>query len=161
MLRGMQSRGNSASVVSKEGELATTLGICQIGSLSEKTTTSLREYCRVHDSAFYSEDQKKNPNPYLAETPDALYDSPGAFALIGLFGDVPVIARDPLGLKPLYWGEGDDGNYCFASLIGSLKRIGIEDPKPVGPGTVTECHDSGLVASTKYRLSKPEQVKIL
>jgi asparagine synthase (glutamine-hydrolysing) len=44
----------------------------------------------------------------------------GMFAFVFTDGKSVLAARDPLGIKPLYWGRGRDGELCFASEIKSL-----------------------------------------
>ncbi|MCE7985146.1 MAG: asparagine synthase B [Caldilinea sp. CFX5] len=51
----------------------------------------------------------------------ALLDGMFAFAILG--GDDLFLARDPLGIKPLYTGLGSDGTRYFASEIKALAQV--------------------------------------
>lgn len=53
--------------------------------------------------------------------PECVKRLDGMFA-IAIWGEGPglFLARDPLGIKPLYWGEDADGNVLFASEIKAL-----------------------------------------
>ncbi|MEM3516604.1 MAG: asparagine synthetase B [Candidatus Bathyarchaeia archaeon] len=66
-----------------------------------------------------------------------LKKSDGAYVLAIFLNDKLFVARDPLGLKPLYyWGENDF--YIFSSEKKALWRIGIKEPKSFPPGVVAE-----------------------
>ena len=54
--------------------------------------------------------------------PDCVELLDGMFAFAILQGDELFMARDPLGIKPLYWGERD-GMFYFASEIKSLSLV--------------------------------------
>jgi asparagine synthase (glutamine-hydrolysing) len=44
----------------------------------------------------------------------------GIFAFAGMHGDDWLVARDPVGIKPLYWGRDAAGNLWFASELKAL-----------------------------------------
>jgi asparagine synthase (glutamine-hydrolysing) len=46
-----------------------------------------------------------------------------AIALVDTLGEVLYLARDPFGIKPLYWRELPDGTLIFASEVTPLARI--------------------------------------
>jgi len=56
---------------------------------------------------------------YLKYGPDCVQYLRGMFALAIMKDDELFMARDPLGIKPLYCGNGKDG-FCFASEIKAL-----------------------------------------
>lgn len=53
---------------------------------------------------------------YDSQGPDFVRDLDGSFALAIASGDESFIARDPLGIAPLYYGECE-GRLCFASEV--------------------------------------------
>lgn len=63
-----------------------------------------------------------------ASLPDAvesaLGDIDGEYAIAVMDQDTAVLARDPLGVKPLYYGHGDDG-FAFASEQKALWSAGL------------------------------------
>ncbi len=69
---------------------------------------------------------------YGEEGPDAFSRLDGPFALALLDGDDLVLARDPLGLAPLYYGIVD-GRLCFASELKALHGL-ADDIRPFPPG---------------------------
>ncbi|MBU4535411.1 MAG: asparagine synthase (glutamine-hydrolyzing) [Euryarchaeota archaeon] len=69
----------------------------------------------------------------LKRTMDEL-DGDYAFAL--LKGDEMVVARDPVGVKPLYYGEIPSKYWAFASERKALWQIGIKEVHSLRPGHV-------------------------
>lgn len=69
----------------------------------------------------------------LKRTMDEL-DGDYAFALIK--GDELVVARDPVGVKPLYYGEIPSKYWAFASERKALWKIGIKEVHALLPGHV-------------------------
>jgi len=69
---------------------------------------------------------------YENEGPDVLARLNGPFAVALLDGDDLVLARDPLGQAPLYYGT-IDGKTCFASEIKALQEV-AEDVRLFPPG---------------------------
>jgi asparagine synthase (glutamine-hydrolysing) len=69
---------------------------------------------------------------YDQEGPDVLALLNGPFALALLDGDDLILARDPLGQAPLYYGTVD-GRTCFASEIKALQEL-TDDIRAFPPG---------------------------
>ena len=69
---------------------------------------------------------------YLKYGPDCVELLRGMFAFAIVRGEELFMARDPLGIKPLYCGNGNDGFY-FASEIKALV-IGTDDIYEFPPG---------------------------
>ncbi len=86
---------------------------------------------------------------------DGLFRFPGAFAFLGKTKQGLAAGRDPLGQKPLYWGRDENGDYAFASLKFALERVGVRDPRAVGPGEVVNVTSQGESVSTNHLLYKP------
>lgn len=56
----------------------------------------------------------------------------GDFAFVWSDGDRLLVARDPIGVRPLFYGIAKDGTYGFASEIKVLKNFEIVDIFPPG-----------------------------
>lgn len=46
-----------------------------------------------------------------------------------------MLARDPVGIKPLFYGISDDG-FGFASEQKALRKVGFKDIRPLPPGSI-------------------------
>jgi asparagine synthase (glutamine-hydrolysing) len=62
---------------------------------------------------------------YREQGPDAVRELDGMFALAIFDEDNCLLARDPIGIKPLYYGYVDDTFY-FASELGAMSLAGVE-----------------------------------
>lgn len=49
----------------------------------------------------------------------------GVFACAVIDGERLILARDTVGVRPLYWGNTTEGNFCFASEMKAL--VGVAD----------------------------------
>ena len=59
----------------------------------------------------------------------------GAFACAVGDGDELILARDGVGIRPLYWGHTDSGDMCFASELKALVGV-AEDVDEIRPATI-------------------------
>jgi asparagine synthase (glutamine-hydrolysing) len=59
----------------------------------------------------------------------------GEYAFAYYDGEGVMLARDPVGIKPLYYGTGEDG-FGFASEKKALTRAGILEIKALPPGHI-------------------------
>ena len=66
----------------------------------------------------------------------------GVFALAIQDGDGVLLARDTVGVRPLYWGTTQAGNLCFASEAKALVGL-ADDVMELTPAT-TYCSKTGL-----------------
>jgi asparagine synthase (glutamine-hydrolysing) len=162
MLHAMQARGTvKEPVVSgKVGDRAVSFGICHQGNLLGGQIQGSGKSVRVVDGVFFSKKAGAMPDFSVLSEIASLFGSPAAFAFLGMLRGAVVAARDPLGLKPLYWGSGDNGDYGFASLIAPLRNVDIADPKPVDAGRVIELHDSSPEVSATHAFARPEEIQI-
>ena len=62
----------------------------------------------------------------------------GAFAAVVRAGDEVVLARDAVGIRPLYWGRDGEGSLVFASELKALVGVATE---------VHELHPSTILSS--------------
>ncbi len=162
MLHAMQARGTFKEPVVSGlmGDRAISFGICHHGNLLGSEIQRSDKSVRILDGVFFSQKTDVMPDSSVLDDTASLFGSPAAFAFLGMIRGVVVAARDPLGLKPLYWGRDDNQNYGFASLIAPLRNVGIVDPKPVDPGRAIELLDSGPEVSVTHALAKPEEIEI-
>ena len=63
---------------------------------------------------------------YQEKGPECVKELDGMFALAIFDGDDFMLARDPIGIKPLYYGYVDDKMY-FASELGAMTLAGVEE----------------------------------
>ncbi|MDY6861991.1 MAG: asparagine synthetase B [Thermodesulfobacteriota bacterium] len=77
----------------------------------------------------------------------------GMYTLAVTDGDSIVIARDPIGKKPLYYIKNDRVTY-FASEKKALWN-GKEDPKRLNPGDLLFINDSGASIHEGFHLQSP------
>jgi asparagine synthase (glutamine-hydrolysing) len=63
---------------------------------------------------------------YKEKGPECVEELDGMFAFALFDGDDFMLARDPIGIKPLYYGYVDDKMY-FASELGAMTLAGVEE----------------------------------
>ena len=66
----------------------------------------------------------------------------GVFACAIQDGDGVLLARDAVGVRPLYWGTTKAGDFCFASEAKAL--VGLADDVTELPPATTYCSKTGL-----------------
>lgn len=72
----------------------------------------------------------------------------GVFALVLKDGDDYVVARDPYGVRPLYWARAASGEYVFGSERKSL--LGFADVQEFPPGEVWILRGGGHAVRSVY-----------
>jgi amidophosphoribosyltransferase len=103
------------------------------GSIFQSTSDTelmLHLISRSRQSNFYDS---------LTET---LLQLQGAYSLSMLHNDSLLAVRDPLGFRPLYWGE-KNGIIVFASETCGLDILKIDNYRPVKPGEMVVCQKGG------------------
>jgi len=83
----------------------------------------------------------------------------GAYAFAAIVGDRLVLGRDPLGLIPLYYGEGR-GFYAAASERKALWAVGVKDVKSFPPGYVAYFSAGGYSLKPVRVLTKPKRRRV-
>lgn len=63
---------------------------------------------------------------YQEKGPDCVRDLDGMFAFALYHGDTFMLARDPIGIKPLYYGY-KNGNFYFSSELGAMSLSGVSE----------------------------------
>lgn len=70
---------------------------------------------------------------YREKGPESVKELDGMFAFALFDGDNYMLARDPIGIKPLYYGYVDNKLY-FASELGAMSLAGVETAYEFPPG---------------------------
>jgi len=83
----------------------------------------------------------------------------GSYALAVMQGDRIAIARDPVGVKPLYWGENQEF-FAFASERKAMWRIGVSYVRAFPPGHVAVMTRRRSFLIPSLTLSKPKTISI-
>ncbi len=63
---------------------------------------------------------------YEEKGPECVKELDGMFAFALFDGDDFMMARDPIGIKPLYYGQGN-GNLYFTSELGAMTLAGVDE----------------------------------
>ncbi|MFC2018002.1 hypothetical protein ACFLTQ_01700 [Chloroflexota bacterium] len=71
---------------------------------------------------------------YQEVGPDCVYDLDGMFAFAIWDGNDFMLARDPIGIKPLYYGYIDSKMY-FSSELGAMSLLLSLEPSEIWPAT--------------------------
>ena len=125
MLGIIRYRGEKdMSIFEKEG---TTLGIVW----NESENESVREFLDAGEAGYYN-----SPGNYTRVRPDN-----GNF----------VLTRDELGVAPLYYGNDNKGNICFASEIKALLPV-TKEINEMPPGHILERNELQSVFSIKHEI---------
>lgn len=103
---------------------------------------------------------EENYSKALVETVKAtLPQLNGVYAFAILRGSEIVVARDPVGVKPLYLGENEEF-VAFASERKALWKIGIRKVEPLLPGYVASLTKEGHSIYPALTLMKPRIEKL-
>jgi len=83
----------------------------------------------------------------------------GSYAFAVMRGERIAIARDPVGVEPLYWGENQEF-FAFASERKAMWRIGVGCVRAFPPGHVAVMTKRRSVLIPSLTLSKPKTISI-
>ena len=81
----------------------------------------------------------------------------GDFAIVIIHGPNIHIARDRVGVRPLFYGITDSGNFSVASYARALMGY-CSDVKQLAPSMVTYYGKTGLTVTSAYRLAVHESI---
>jgi asparagine synthase (glutamine-hydrolysing) len=70
---------------------------------------------------------------YEVQGPECVRELDGMFAFALFDDETFMLARDPIGIKPLYYGYSDGAMY-FASELGAMSLAGVAEPHEFPPG---------------------------
>jgi len=91
--------------------------------------------------------------------PRVLPQLDGAYTFAVMRGDRIAIARDPVGVKPLYWGENQEF-FAFASERKAMWRIGVSNVTPFLPSHIAVMTRRRSILIPSLTLSKPKTISI-
>ncbi len=161
MLRSMRRRGRiTRSVISQAEGAYIGIGICENAPVASQRHRSSGSLTVAMDGFFY--DEEENVDEVLRgrnlEGLSKILALPGAFSFVAATDRNLVAGRDPVGQKPLYYGEGAQGTAAFASLRTALINIKVKNPQPVPPGTVLVSSTGGIEpADDSFRLKQESE----
>lgn len=90
---------------------------------------------------------------YEERGPECVRELDGMFAFALFDNDSFMLARDPIGIKPLYYGYHDDVMY-FASELGAMSLAGVAEPYEFPPGHYYTPEDGFVVYYTVPQVAK-------
>jgi len=102
----------------------------------------------LFDGDIYNERQGEKSDAQVALELYKKYGRTFASRLEGVFacaiqeGDGVLLARDAVGVRPLYWGTTKESDFCFASEAKAL--VGLADDVTELPPATTYCSKTGL-----------------
>lgn len=129
------------------------IGICNNPASPNRGFSVDGNHATALDGFFY--EQQHEAKMRLGR-PWSLFSLPGAFSFLSHADNGIAAGRDPLGQKPLYFGAGLGNLTAFASLKKGLDGVGVENPRPVPPGTVFSGSEKGFVpVDGLYQLKRP------
>lgn len=103
-------------------------------------------------------EEKKAADP-LSPVSASMRQIDGVYAFAVMKNGQIALARDPVGVKPLYWGENED-LFAFASERKALWRVGVREATAFPPGHVGIISSEGLTISLALILQKPPPVDL-
>ena len=90
---------------------------------------------------------------YEERGPECVRELDGMFAFALFDNDSFMLARDPIGIKPLYYGYHDDVMY-FASELGAMSLAGVAEPHEFPPGHYYTPEDGFVAYYTVPQVAK-------
>lgn len=128
---------------------------------------SLENATFVFEGTMYSSVQKealdaqiaKNPQHCESQLQTLIEKAEGDYSVFVVNKDWIAVARDPMGIQPLYYGENKD-YAAIASNRKALWQIGIEKPVTFPPGNLAFVNKEGFKFKPIKGLSYPEQKPI-
>lgn len=150
MLRTIAHRGPDETATCQVGQLALAVGAA---ALSAARGSGL---ARGGDAAVAFDGEIYNPRPQGTADAQVVLEAyrkhgrtfaahlKGVFACAVFDGQELLLARDSVGVRPMYWGRTPNGNVAFASEAKAL--VGVSDNVQELPPATTWSSRSGLAA---------------
>ena len=98
--------------------------------------------------------EEKKTTDLLSPVSTAMRQLDGVYAYAVMKNRQVALAHDPVGVKPLYWGENEE-LFAFASERKALWRIGLKEATVFPPGHVGIISSGGRAISPALTLQKP------
>ena len=135
------------------------LALCHNGNLSN--SIRLRRKLELRGCIFqttsdtevisYILTQKRLETPSIEEALEKTMDIlEGAYSLVMTSPSKLIACRDPLGMRPLVYGETEDGCIVFASESCALDAVGARLIRDVRPGEILICDENGVRSLTAH-----------
>lgn len=129
------------------------LALCHNGNLTN--SSKLRRELELKGCIFqttsdtevisYIITRKRLEKPSIESALEAAMDEiKGAYSLVLTSPTKLMACRDPLGMRPLVYGQTDDGSYVFASETCALTAVGAKLIRDVKPGEIIVIDGSGI-----------------
>jgi len=103
--------------------------------------------------------EEKKATDLLSPVSTAMRQLDGVYAFAVMKDRQVALARDPVGVKPLYWGENEE-LFAFASERKALWRVGVKEATAFPPGHVGIISSGGRTISPALTLQKPPLVHL-
>jgi len=146
MLNTLKHRGPDSSIIYKEGRLAAGIVAPNLSESRGNGFAKAGDIAVFFDGDIYNKRRKGKSD---AEVVLGLYGKygrtfpaylEGMFACVVSDGSDVLLARDAVGVRPLYWGETREGDLCFASEMKALVGIAT-DVWELRPATTYSSND--------------------
>ncbi len=150
LLNAMWRRGPSThSFMTKTGnEQQVAIGICDRPNLPSIGPRFHGDLILALDGFFYDPQNMVRLDlhePWF-ESLSGLLALPGATSFVATVAGQLFAGRDPVGQKPLYYGEAPHGLLAIASLRSALEAVGVRSAQPVSTGTILTASKGGFVS---------------
>jgi asparagine synthase (glutamine-hydrolysing) len=103
--------------------------------------------------------EEKKATDLLSPVSTAMRQLDGVYAFAVMKDRQVALARDPVGVKPLYWGENEE-LFAFASERKALWRVGVKEADVFPPGHVGIVSSGRRTISPALTLQKPPLVHL-
>jgi asparagine synthase (glutamine-hydrolysing) len=132
MLDTIEHRGPDTAKVHQDGDLCAGVRASRLSDVRGDGFATTGEVAVFFDGEIYNQRESGQSD---AEVVVKLYNEygrafpghlEGVFACAVWDGEELMLARDTVGVRPLYWGRDGDGNECFASEMKSLVGVAEE-----------------------------------
>ena len=148
MLNSLRHRGPDSSRIYRRGQLAAGVVASELGEACGDGYAEEDDIVVLFDGEIYNKRHNGMSDADIALDLYREYGRTFPSHLAGVFacaihdGSKIILARDSVGVRPLYWGKTKEGNLCFASEMKALVGIAV-DVWELRPAT-TYCSLAGI-----------------